>query len=260
MMPSWSSVADPTAPCRSCGRPGRGCSGQPGRPPHPERRTVTVLFVDIVGFTTLVDDLEPEEVRDLQCDYFAVVAGIIRTWHGVVEKYIGDAVMAVFGAGAGRDDQNRDGAGDRDASGDRAGQCDGDHAYRAVQAGLAVQDALAGRALAGRFVVRARVGAATGEAVVDHAGFRDGGQAMISGRVVALAARLQAYAPDGTVVVCEFTRHATAAEVAYQDLPPIAIAGRPRPIDLWRALPRGTHPVIMDRVSGFRRRILMHTP
>jgi adenylate cyclase len=192
------------------------------------RRTVTVLFIDIVGFTALVDRLDPEDVWALQKDYFATVTRAVLADGGVVEKYIGDAVMAVFGAGAARPDTP---------------QTVGDAAARAARAGLRMQEALRDYPLAGRFPVRTRVGVATGEAIVDVAA-GNGGQAMISGSVVATASRLQAYAPQGTVVVCAATRQVTDALISYQELPPVAVAGKPYPIELWRALaPQPAEPV-----------------
>jgi class 3 adenylate cyclase len=179
------------------------------------RQIVTVLFVDIVGFTSLVDDLDCQDVRDLQVDYFGTVSAVVGCRGGVVEKYVGDAVMAVFGAGEG------------------AGP---DTAAEAVRAGMEVQDALRGRRLAGRFPVRTRVGLATGDVIVDLDAARDGGYGMVSGSVVSTAARLQAYAPDDTVVVDAATRRLTGDLVAYQDLPPAVVAGKSGPIDLWRAL------------------------
>jgi class 3 adenylate cyclase len=179
------------------------------------RQTVTVLFVDIVGFTSLVDELDCQDVRDLQVDYFGTVAAVVGCRGGVVEKYVGDAVMAVFGAGEG------------------AGP---DTAAEAVRAGMEVQDALRGRRLAGRFPVRTRVGLATGDVIVDLDAARYGGYGMVSGSVVSTAARLQAYAPHDTVVVDAATRRLTGEQVAYQDLPPAAVAGKAAPVDLWRAL------------------------
>ncbi len=207
-MPSTISVADHAVTCAACGRTAAVPAGL-------LRRTVTILFIDIVGFTSLVDDLEPEDVRELQLDYFGVVARIVRAHGGVVEKYVGDAVLAVFGIGAPR----------RPA------------ATQAVRAGLRMQEELDGLPLAGRFPVRTRVGIATGDVVVDAAAARDGGHAMVSGRVVTTAARLQAYAPHGTTVVCAGTRRDTETVVAYQELPPVAAPGKPRPLELWRALP-----------------------
>ena len=180
------------------------------------RQTVTVLFVDIVGFTSLVDDLDCAEIRALQRDYFGIVSDVVRTGGGVVEKYVGDAVMAVFGTGP-------SGFGAQAAA-------------SAVRVGLSVQEALRGQLLAGRFAVRTRVGLATGDVIVDLGATRDFGHAMMSGSVVNTAARLQAYAPHDTVVVCSRTREVTDALIAYQELPPVRVSGKPRPLDLYRAL------------------------
>ncbi|MFJ8578068.1 AAA family ATPase [Micromonospora sp. NPDC093277] len=176
-----------------------------------ERRTVTVLFVDIVGSTGLVERLDPEDVRELQRAYFGTVAGVLRRWNGVVEKYVGDAVMALFGAHA----------------------SDGFDAYRAVRAGLEIQDALDRRMPAG-FRLRVRVGVATGETVVDLAATRDGGHGTASGAVITTAARLQEYAPPGGVVICATTRRTTAGLVEQRPLAAMAVAGKTQPLDVFR--------------------------
>ena len=178
------------------------------------RQTVTVLFVDIVGYTALIDDLDCAVVRALQRHYFSIVSGVVRAGGGVVEKYVGDAVMAVFGTG---------GFGPEAAA-------------AAVRAGLSVQEALRGQLLAGRFAVRTRVGLATGDVIVDGTAAHDYGHGMVSGSVVSTAARLEAYAPHDTVVVCSATRMVTDELIAYQELPPVRVAGKPYPLDLWRAL------------------------
>jgi adenylate cyclase len=95
---------------------------------------------------------------------------------------------------------------------------------------------LRGRLLAGRFPVRTRVWLATGEVIVDPMAAFDGGYAMVSGSVVSTAARLQAYAPHDTVVVCSVTRDVTDALIAYQELPPVSVPGKSYPLDLFRAL------------------------
>jgi class 3 adenylate cyclase len=185
------------------------------------RQTVTVLFVDIVGFTGLVEELDCADVRDLQIDYFSAVSAEVRAAGGVVEKFVGDAVMAVFGVG-GADAGSAPGVGAA--------------AESAVRAGLRIQEGLRGRLLAGRFPVRTRVGLATGDTIVDLDRTHDGGYGMVSGSVVSTAARLQAYAPHDTVVVCAATRRATDAAVAYQEMPPVSVAGRSAPVELSRAL------------------------
>ncbi|MFD2765069.1 adenylate/guanylate cyclase domain-containing protein [Micromonospora eburnea] len=176
-----------------------------------ERRTVSVLFVDIVGSTGLVERLDPEDVRDLQRAYFGTVAGVLRRWNGVVEKYVGDAVMALFGAHG----------------------SDGFDAYRAVRAGLEIQDALDRRVPAGTRL-RVRVGVATGEAVVDLATTRDGAHGTASGAVITTAARLQENAPPGGVVICAATHRSTAGLVEQRPLAAMAVAGKTQPLDVWR--------------------------
>jgi class 3 adenylate cyclase len=185
--------------------------GSASWPVPEERRTVTVLFADIVGSTGLVERLDPEDVRALQQAYFDTVSGVLRRWRGVVEKYIGDAVVALFGAA----------------------DSDGFDAYRAVRAGLDIQQAVDRRLPAGSRL-RVRVGVATGEALVDVAGLRDGGHGAASGAVLSTAARLQEHAPPGGVVVCAHTRRATAGLVEQRPLAALTVAGKPRPLDVWR--------------------------
>ncbi|MGC5019179.1 AAA family ATPase [Micromonospora sp. DT47] len=177
-----------------------------------ERRTLTVLFADIVGSTALTERLDPEDVRALQHAYFDTVAGVLRRWQGVVEKYVGDAVMALFGARS----------------------SDGLDAYRAVRAGLEIQAALDRRAMPGGVALRVRVGVATGEAIVDLAGARDGGHGAASGAVTTTAARLQEYAPAGGVVVCGATHRAVAGLVDQHELSAAVLAGKASPVDVWR--------------------------
>ncbi|MEV0003590.1 adenylate/guanylate cyclase domain-containing protein [Micromonospora sp. NPDC050980] len=176
-----------------------------------ERRTVTVLFVDIVGSTALMERLDPEDVRTLQRVYFGTVSGVLRRWRGVVEKYVGDAVMALFGAPDG----------------------DGFDAYRAVRAGLEIQAALDRRS-PGDARLRVRVGVATGEVLVDLTGARDGGHGAASGAVITTAARLQEYAPPGGVVVCPTTRRAVAGLVDQRPLAAATLPGKASPLDVWR--------------------------
>ncbi|MFD6635046.1 AAA family ATPase [Micromonospora chalcea] len=190
------------------------------RPLPEERRTVTVLFVDIVGSTRLVERLDPEDLRALQRAYFGTVASVLRRWRGVVEKYVGDAVMALFGASA----------------------SDGFDAYRAVRAGLEIQAAL-DRRRPGGIRLRVRVGVATGEVLLDLAGAHDGGHGAASGAVITTAARLQEHAPPGGVVVCPVTRDAVAGLIEQRPLATMTLAGKSLPLDVWRVTgPAGRRP------------------
>ncbi|MER7590979.1 adenylate/guanylate cyclase domain-containing protein [Micromonospora sp. NPDC127501] len=179
-----------------------------------ERRVVTVLFADIVGSTALVDRLDPEDVRALQRAYFDTVAGVLHRWHGVVEKYIGDAVMALFGAR----------------------HSDGFDAYRAVRAGLEIQAALDRRPMVDGIRLRVRVGVATGEVVVDLGDAVTGGHGVASGAVITTAARLQEYAAPGAVALCAATARATAGLITQRQLTPVPVAGRVPPVPVWHAV------------------------
>ncbi|WP_410817768.1 AAA family ATPase [Micromonospora sp. 050-3] len=179
-----------------------------------ERRIVTVLFADIVGSTALVDRLDPEDVRALQRAYFDTVAGVLHRWQGVVEKYIGDAVMALFGAR----------------------HSDGFDAYRAVRAGLEIQAALDRRPMVDGIQLRVRVGVATGEVVVDLGDVVTGGHGVASGAVITAAARLQEYAAPGAVALCAATARATAGLITQRQLTPVPVAGRVPPVPVWHAV------------------------
>nr|MDT0660440.1 adenylate/guanylate cyclase domain-containing protein [Micromonospora sp. DSM 115978] len=187
------------------------CPG-PAEPVRTERRVVTVLFVDIVGSTAIAADLAPEELFALQTEYFRTVARVLHRWNGVVEKYIGDAVMAIFGLS----------------------RTDLDHAYRAVRAGTEILDRVGGHRFPAAIRLQVRVGVATGVVVVDPAAARDGGHGFVSGVVVNTAARVQSHAAAGTVAVTAATRTACGSRISYRRLGPVCAAGIRGPLRLWQ--------------------------
>jgi class 3 adenylate cyclase len=182
-----------------------------------DRRRITVLFIDMAGFTSFSEAADPEQIRNLQQEYFALIREVMRQYGGVVEKYIGDAVMAVFGAPIATEDD----------------------ALRAVRAGLEAQRVLT-RGHLGQ-LASFRVGIATGEALVDLAAMHDGGQAMASGDVVATASRMQTTAPDGGVLVCDITAAATEHEIEYVEQPKLTLRGRSIPRRLFLAISAKLH-------------------
>ncbi|GAA2700555.1 hypothetical protein GCM10010429_03490 [Micromonospora olivasterospora] len=184
-----------------------------------DRRQVSVLFVDIVDFTTYAERADPEQARGLQQGYFATVRRLVHQYGGVVEKYIGDAVMALFGAPVATDND----------------------ALRCVRAGLELQRNLARQPAGPHPPLQFRVGIATGEALVDLSAARDGGQGFVTGDVVNTASRLQSLAPPGGVVVDESTWAATRHDMEYADRPPVTLRGRSTVSRIWlavRALPQ----------------------
>lgn len=222
-----------------------------------DRRRVSVLFVDMVGFTSYAEQADPELVRRLQNGFYAAARRVVGQFGGVVEKYIGDAVMALFGAPvatetdalrcvrAGLELQRTLAA--MSASDSAATPLDPGHpGSRAPDSGALEPGAAdleppdAGAADleppdAGRRV-HFRVGVATGEALVDVAAARDGGQAIVSGDVVNTAARIQSVAPPDGVLVCGRTHALTANEIVYSAQPPAILRGRSTPTEVWLAL------------------------
>ncbi len=177
-----------------------------------ERRLVSVLFADLVGFTTLSERRDPEEVRELFSVYFDRCRTLIARYGGTVEKFIGDAVMAVWGTTVAREDDPE----------------------RAVRAGLALTTmvtALGGEA--GMPGLSARAGVLTGSAAVEIGAE---GEGMVIGDSVNTASRLQSIAAPGTVLVDDVTRRASEAAIAYEDAGTHEVKGREAPVRAWTAL------------------------
>jgi predicted ATPase/class 3 adenylate cyclase len=177
-----------------------------------ERRLVSVLFADLVGFTTLSESRDPEEVRELLSRYFDACRRLIGLYGGVVEKFIGDAVMAVWGTPVATEDD----------------------AERAVRTAL---DLVAAVQALGQEVgaegLRARAGVLTGEAAVNIAAL---GEGMVAGDLVNTASRVQSVAEPGSVFVGEGTRRATEGTVVYEPAGNFELKGKEGETPLWRAL------------------------
>jgi class 3 adenylate cyclase/tetratricopeptide (TPR) repeat protein len=176
-----------------------------------ERRLVSVLFADLVGFTTLSEGRDSEEVRDLLSRYFDTCRTVVERYGGVVEKFIGDAVMAVWGTPVAKEDD----------------------AERCVRAALELVDAVGELgAEVGAPGLRARAGVLTGEATVDLSA---AGEGMVAGDMVNTASRVQSAAEPGTVLVGDPTKRATDAAVVYEDAGVHTLKGKAEPVQLWRA-------------------------
>ena len=176
-----------------------------------ERRLVSVLFLDLEDFTGLTESLDAEDVRTLQSRYFEMARAIISRYGGTLEKFIGDAVMAVWGAPAAHED-------------------DADRAVRAalelVAAVAKLQGAIPGRRLSARAAVT------TGEAAVT---LGLDGQGMVAGDLVNTAARLQAAAPSSGVLVDETTRRVVGNAVAFEAVGVASLKGKTQTVLTWRA-------------------------
>ncbi|MDX1468734.1 MAG: adenylate/guanylate cyclase domain-containing protein [Acidimicrobiia bacterium] len=187
--------------------------------PTQERRFITVLFVDLVGFTAESDEADPEDVHARLVPYHDRVRHEIESYGGTVEKLIGDGVMAVFGAPTAHEDDPE----------------------RAVRAALRIQNGVEElNEERTDLTFQVRIGINTGEAMVTTGG---GGERIV-GDVVNTASRLESIAPPGGVVVGEATHRATQLFIEYEDMDPVEVKGKAKPLQIWRAIePRGRYGI-----------------
>jgi class 3 adenylate cyclase/predicted ATPase len=217
--PSCGTPNPPTVKfCGECGTRLDETAAAPAPVPAPvveptaERRLVSVLFGDLVGFTASSENEDPEQVRELLSRYFEVCRTLIARYGGTVEKFIGDAVMAVWGAPTTTEDD----------------------AERAVRAALdLVQAVVALGEEAGAPGLRARAGVLTGEAAVTLGAE---GEGMVAGDLVNTASRIQSVASPGSVYVGEATRRSTEQAIVYEDAGVHELKGKAEPVPVWRAV------------------------
>jgi class 3 adenylate cyclase len=180
-----------------------------------ERKVVTILFTDLVGFTSRSERLDPEDVRAMLSPYYLRLRGEIERHGGTVEKFIGDAVMAVFGAPVAHEDDPE----------------------RAVRAALAIRGAIDDlNAETASLELAIRTGVNTGEALVTLGARPSEGEGMVSGDVVNTAARLQSVAPVGGILVGDVTFRATRHAIDYREAAPVDLKGKVEPVPVWEAL------------------------
>jgi len=179
-----------------------------------ERKIVSVLFCDLVGFTAASEEQDPEDVRARIRPYHARLRQEIERYGGTVEKFVGDAVMAAFGAPMAHEDD----------------------VERAVRAGLRTLESIQELNEADPDLdLKVRVGINTGEAVVAVGARLEHGEGLVTGDVVNTAARIQSAAPVNGVAVGEQTYRATSHIFEYEQLQPVSVKGKAEPLSLWRA-------------------------
>lgn len=196
--------------CLACG----AALGVDEAAPQEERRFISVLFVDLVGFTARAERLDPEDVRAILTPYHDTVRREIESFGGVVEKFVGDAVMSVFGAPTAY----------------------GDDAERAVRAALAVRDSV--RELNNgdaRLDLQIRIAVNTGEALVSLGARPSMGESMVAGDVVNTASRLQQAAPINGIVVGKETYASTRDAIKYEATAPVEAKGKAAVVQAWIA-------------------------
>jgi class 3 adenylate cyclase/tetratricopeptide (TPR) repeat protein len=198
--------------CPFCATP---LTGRPAASVQEERKVVSVLFCDLVGFTATSEAADPEDVRARIRPYHARLRQEIERYGGTVEKFIGDAVMAVFGAPVAHEDD----------------------AERAVRAGLRILEAIEElNAQDPALSLQVRVGINTGEAVVALGARPEEGEGIVTGDVVNTASRLQGAAPVNGVAVSEQTYRATERVFDYEQLEPVQVKGKAEPLVLFHPL------------------------
>jgi class 3 adenylate cyclase/tetratricopeptide (TPR) repeat protein len=189
--------------CSAC-----GAALEEAQPSREERKVVTVLFADLVGFTARAERMDPEDVRAVLEPYHAHLRGELERYGGTVEKFIGDAVMALFGAPIAHEDDPE----------------------RAVRAALAIRDWVVEQE-----ELQLRIAITTGEALVALGARPAEGEGMASGDVVNTAARLQAAAPVNGILVDETTYRATSPEIDFRPVEPVEAKGKSEPVPAWEA-------------------------
>jgi class 3 adenylate cyclase/tetratricopeptide (TPR) repeat protein len=203
---------------RFCGACGRSLEADTAVA-RDERKVISALFCDLVGSTAQAERMDPEDVSALLSHYHARVRTELERFGGTVEKFIGDAVVALFGAPVAHEDDPE----------------------RAVRAALAIRDWATDEP-----DLHVRLAVNTGEALVALGARLEAGEGMASGDVVNTAARLQAAAPVDGILVGEQTYRATRDVIVYRDAEPVAAKGKAEPVPVWVAIePR-------SRVGGER--------
>jgi class 3 adenylate cyclase/tetratricopeptide (TPR) repeat protein len=209
--PSCGTSVDGGHFCSECGASLTAAAAPPPQSPVAERRITSVLFGDLVGFTPLSESRDAEEIRELLARYFAECRTVIGRYGGTIEKFIGDAVMAVWGVPVAHEDD----------------------AERAVRAGLELATTIAGLGDdVGAPGLAMRVGIVTGEVAVTVGATAD---CMVAGDTVNTAARVQTAAAPGQVWVDDSTRSLTAASVAFEDVGVHELKGKAEPMRLFAA-------------------------
>jgi class 3 adenylate cyclase/tetratricopeptide (TPR) repeat protein len=196
--------------CLACGTPFAVVP-----PPSEERKLVTAVFTDIVGSTSKAEDMDPEDVRARLAPYYARLRNELERFGGTVEKFIGDAVVALFGAPVAHEDDPE----------------------RAVRAAFAVCRAIDDLNAEDEWLdLKVRVGVNTGEALVVVGARASEGEGIAAGDVMNTAARLQSAAPVNGILVGELTYASTRDTIEYREAEPIAAKGKAEPVGVWEAI------------------------
>ncbi|MDB6147902.1 MAG: adenylate/guanylate cyclase, partial [Spartobacteria bacterium] len=195
-----------------------------------ERKLVTILFVDVSGFTALSETLDPEEVRGLMNACFERLVPVVQKYGGTIDKFIGDEIMALFGAPIAHENDPE----------------------RALRAALELMDAILLFNREQKTDLGLHIGINTGRVVTGRIGSQDRRDYSVMGDAVNLAARLEDASADGEIFVGPSTHHRTAALFDFETLPPLQLKGKAKPVDIYRLLGLKAAPKPTRGIAGLR--------
>jgi adenylate cyclase len=219
--------------CRECGAAIGGISTG-----EAERRLVTVMFADMSGFTAMSEKLDPEEVQDLMNNFFQALAGCVHRYGGTVDKFLGDGIMALFGAPFAHEDDPE----------------------RAVASALEMRESL--RALNDRFAIRLpravtiHIGINTGVVIAGRVGDQNRSDYTVLGDPVNVAARLEDKSEDGQILVAKDTFELTKHAFSFKELESVRVKGKGEPVQVWEVRGRRARRQNRRDLSGLRARMI----
>jgi class 3 adenylate cyclase/tetratricopeptide (TPR) repeat protein len=203
-----------------------------------ERKQVTVLFADLSGFTAIGERVDPEVVRSFQNDLFHEMASVVYQYEGFIEKFVGDAILSVFGAPVTHEDD----------------------ADRALRAALAMRERMEGlnRAWVERLgqQLTLHIGINTGEVVAGQIGSELGGSYAVTGDTINTASRLQTAARPGQILVSPSTHRITHEAFAFRALEPIHVKGKQEPFPVFALERARLRPGKSRGMAGLRASIV----
>src|SRR6266550_1258545 len=195
-----------------------------------ERKIVRVLFVDVSGFTALSEKLDPEEVRGLINTCFEYLVPVVQKYEGTIDKFIGDEIMALFGAPIAHENDPE----------------------RALRTALELMDAIAAFNRDHKTNFNIHIGVNTGPVIAGKVGSQDRREYSVMGDTVNLAARLENASSDGEVYVGPKTYRQTARIFDFEKVPPLKLKGKAKPVEVHRLLGLKTVPRSLRGIEGLR--------
>jgi class 3 adenylate cyclase/tetratricopeptide (TPR) repeat protein len=199
-------------------------------PDEEERKIVTILFADIAGFTALSEKKDPEEVRSLMNGCFGYLVPIVAKYDGTIDKFIGDEIMALFGAPVAHEDD----------------------AERALRAALEMMNGIEAFNQANGTTLGLHIGINTGPVIAGQIGAQDRRNYSVMGDAVNLAARLEDASSTGEIFVGPNTYRQTAQIFEFENIPPLNLKGKEAPVEVKRLIGLKAKPRRVRGLKGLR--------